>query len=138
MKEFLEMYEQLNLENIHLLRDVYSSDILFVDPAHTIQGLDQLESYFSSLYQNVESIDFAFTDSVTQGENSYLQWDMTFRHKRVGSGKAITVSGATFLRTGADGKVVYHRDYFDLGAMIYEHLPFLGRVIIAIKRRLGQ
>ncbi|HGP4674712.1 TPA: nuclear transport factor 2 family protein, partial [Vibrio cholerae O1] len=38
----------------------------------------------------------------------------------------------------AEGKVTYHRDYFDMGEMLYEQLPVLGQVIRAIKRRLGQ
>jgi len=32
----------------------------------------------------------------------------------------------------ADGKVISHRDYFDLGEMLYEHIPLLGGVIKSI------
>ena len=35
------------------------------------------------------------------------------------------------------GKVCQHRDYFDLGAMLYEQLPLLGPVVRTIKMRLG-
>jgi hypothetical protein len=41
------------------------------------------------------------------------------------------------LRT-RNGKIYYHRDYFDMGAMLYEHLPLLGRIIQRLKHRLGQ
>ena len=34
-------------------------------------------------------------------------------------------------------KVYRHRDYFDAGALLYEHLPVLGRVIAWLKRRMG-
>ncbi len=34
-------------------------------------------------------------------------------------------------------KVYRHRDYFDAGAMLYEHLPVLGRVVSWLKRRVG-
>ncbi|QHF41154.1 transcriptional regulator [Pseudomonas sp. S34] len=30
-----------------------------------------------------------------------------------------------------------HRDYFDAGALLYEHLPVLSRAIAWLKRRLG-
>lgn len=132
------MYKELNAENLHLLKDVYSSDIQFIDPAHEIHTLDQLTDYFSTLYENVQSIDFEFYDVMEQGNSCYLQWDMTFRHKSFAGGRSIVVRGTTFLRINSEGKICYHRDYFDLGAMVYEHLPLVGRLLINIKRRLGK
>lgn len=138
MDKFLQMYRELNSDNLHLLREVYSSDITFKDPAHEISGLDNLTEYFSALYQNVRSIDFEFRDVVQQGTTCYLQWNMTFRHKSLAGGKAIQVSGTTYLKTDTNNMVCYHRDYFDLGEMLYEHLPLLGRILNSIKRRLGK
>lgn len=138
MEKFLQMYNELSSENLHLLQDVYSSDIQFIDPAHEINGLEHLSEYFSALYQNVNSINFEFKDVMRQDSSCYLQWDMTFRHKTFARGKAIVVSGTTFLQLNDDEKVCYHRDYFDLGEMLYEHLPLLGRVLTTIKKRLGK
>lgn len=132
------MYRELNSENLYILRDVYSSDVQFIDPAHEIKGLEKLTEYFSALYKNVDSIDFDFKDIVQQDSSCYLQWDMTFRHKSLAGGRAIVVSGATFLKLNENEKVYYHRDFFDLGAMLYEHLPLLGRVLTTIKGRLGK
>lgn len=138
MEKFLQMYRELNSENLYILRDVYSSDVQFIDPAHEIKGLEKLTEYFSALYKNVDSIDFDFKDIVQQDSSCYLQWDMTFRHKSLAGGRAIVVSGATFLKLNENEKVYYHRDFFDLGAMLYEHLPLLGRVLTTIKGRLGK
>ena len=138
MEKFLAMYQDLSSENLHLLQDVYSSDIRFMDPAHEINGLDRLTEYFSALYQNVISIDFDFKDIVEQENCCYLQWDMSFRHKSLAGGKTILVSGTTFLQMNSDHKVYFHRDYFDLGEMLYEHIPLLGRFVTTIKRRLGK
>lgn len=137
MEKFLQMYKDLNRENLHLLEGVYSSDIRFIDPAHEIVGIVQLTEYFSALYQNVETITFDFHDIVQQDKNCYLQWNMTFSHKRFARGKSIIVSGTTFLQLDDQEKVHYHRDYFDIGAMLYEHIPILGSLIGRIKRRLG-
>lgn len=138
MEKFLQMYKKLNVENLHLLQGVYNSDIRFIDPAHEISGLENLTEYFSALYQNVESITFEFRDVVQQDRSCYLQWDMTFSHKSLARGKPIFVAGTTFLRLDEQDKVSYHRDYFDLGAMLYEHLPILGRLLISVKRRLAK
>lgn len=138
MKKLIKMYKELNADNLHLLHDVYSSDIQFIDPAHKIDGLDNLTNYFKSLYRNVSSIDFSFENIIKQDNSYYLQWDMSYSHKSFARGRTITVSGTTFLRLNDQGKIYYHRDYFDLGEMVYEHLPLLGRLLISIKRRLGQ
>jgi hypothetical protein len=37
-----------------------------------------------------------------------------------------------------DNKVKHHRDYFDLGSMLYEQIPVLGLLIKKIKSGLGQ
>jgi hypothetical protein len=138
MEKFLQMYHELGTENLYLLKDVYSSDIQFIDPAHEIRGIEKLTEYFSALYKNVQSIDFAFRDIVRQENSCYLQWDMTFRHKNLAGGKSIVVSGTTFLRLNNEHKVCFHRDFFDLGEMLYEHIPLLGRLITTIKGRLGK
>jgi hypothetical protein len=138
MEKFLAMYKDLSSENLHILQDVYSTDIRFIDPAHEINGLGTLTEYFSTLYQNVISIGFDFKDVVRQHNSCYLQWDMSFRHKSLAGGRTILVSGTTFLRLNNDHKVCFHRDYFDLGEMLYENLPLLGRLVTTIKGRLGK
>ena len=137
MEKFLALYKELNADNLHLLQEVYSSDIHFADPAHELHGLDRITDYFSALYRNVNAIEFDFKDVVQQDNICYLQWDMAFSHNRLAGGKSIVVQGATFLRFNEERKACYHRDYFDLGAMLYEHLPLLGNLLTAIKRRLG-
>ena len=37
----------------------------------------------------------------------------------------------------ADGKVERHRDYFDAGALLYQHVPLLGSAIRWLQRRLA-
>ena len=50
---------------------------------------------------------------------------------------SISVNGVSLL-TLKDDRVVYHRDYYDMGEMVYEHVPVLKRVIYYIKKRLTQ
>ncbi|MFT5698280.1 MAG: hypothetical protein ACI8ZB_001134 [Desulforhopalus sp.] len=138
MENFLEMYQKLNAENLHTLKSVYSRDVRFVDPAHEIVGLDNLSAYFAALYKNIESIDFSFGEPLLIESKCYVSWEMTFRHPRLIGGKAIAIEGVTYLEFDDQGMVFYHRDYFDLGAMLYEHIPLLGRLVKSIKRGLGK
>ena len=137
MKEFLEMYENLCADNLETLKRVYREDIRFVDPAHDIHGIGNLTLYFENLYRNVRSINFSFTDQMVGDGKGYVRWDMDFCHQSFAKGRTIHVEGMTYIEFDESGRVFYHRDYFDLGAMLYEHLPLLGRFITSLKRRLG-
>jgi hypothetical protein len=60
---------------------------------------------------------------------------MTYAHPRLQRGQELTLEGISQLRF-ADRRIIYQRDYYDLGAMLYEHLPLVGQVVRGIKRRL--
>ncbi|MBE0582292.1 MAG: nuclear transport factor 2 family protein [Desulfofustis sp.] len=137
LDDFLAVYHRLAADNLELLDRIYSADIEFCDPAHEIRGLDALRHYFAELYRNVDSISFSFGRTHRVGSEAYLSWRMSFRHPKLARGRTIEVDGLSYLKFNDNGKVSYHRDYFDLGAMLYEHLPLLGSLVKTIKRRLG-
>ena len=137
MKDFLEVYRSLSGENLHRLADIYTADVHFVDPAHEIKGLDNLRDYFDNLYTNVTSVKFQFHDHFRSEESGYVRWTMLLSHPRLNSGRQIEVPGSSFLKFSSDDKVSYHRDYFDLGSMLYQHIPVLGGIVKYINRRLG-
>lgn len=138
LEEFCRVYKELNKDNLEMLETIYHPDIHFIDPAHEFEGLTRLKSYFASLYQNVDSIMFEFTSSIQQGEDIALEWLMSIEHPRLNRGRMFRVCGMSRLHMIDSGLVDLHRDYFDLGAMLYEHLPLLGTVVINLKRRLGR
>ncbi len=137
LDDFLAVYNRLTIDNLDLLDRIYSADIEFCDPAHEIRGLEALRRYFAELYRNVDSIGFSFNRRHRVDSEAYLSWRMSFRHPKLARGRTIEVDGLSYLQFDDTGKVSYHRDYFDLGAMLYEHLPLLGRLVKTIKRRLG-
>ena len=137
MESFLKMYQHLSKDNLHLLKDMYREDIEFVDPAHRICGIKALTGYFASLYGGIDSINFSFAEPMVRENSGYVRWEMRFSHKRIAGGTLVTVEGATFVKIDDDGKVYFHRDYFDLGALVYEHVPLIGTLIKTIKKRLG-
>ena len=140
MSEFLEHFARqfagLNKDNLQRLGELYSDDVHFTDPLHDVHGLSDLRIYFAKLYANVSELSFDFRgfDQVREGEG-YLRWVMSYRHPRLDGGRLITVDGCSHLLWR--DKVYRHRDYFDAGALLYEHLPVLGRVIAWLKRSMG-
>ncbi|MFM5335056.1 nuclear transport factor 2 family protein [Aeromonas enteropelogenes] len=134
---FVALYQQLDRQQLHRLSEVYADEVIFIDPAHRIEGLAALSDYFAALYQRLAYCRFVITSQQQQGRQAWLGWTMIFSHPRLRGGKPVTVEGATRLEFDEEGKVCLHRDYFDLGAMLYEQLPLLGSLVRTIKGRLG-
>ncbi len=137
LEHFIETYQELDKNDLALLGSIYSKDIRFSDPLHQIVGLEALIHYFKELYQNVDSVTFTFGEQLIDNHKVTLCWVMTIRHPRLNNGQDIRVEGISLLNFNAEGLVSEHRDYFDLGAMLYEHIPLLGRIIRKLKERLA-
>lgn len=135
IKQLKATYQQLNAGNLALLTEIYTDDVEFIDPFHKVHGLPALKRYFANLYQNVDSITFAFGRCVIEQDKAMLTWTMTLIHRRLNGGKPVQVAGISEL--AFNSKIFYHRDYFDAGTMIYEQLPVLRSIIAFIKRRMA-
>ena len=132
-----QCYQTLSKDNLFLLEQIYHQDVVFEDAAHRLEGFSNLFDYFQALYRNVIRCDLSIHERCQVEDKGFITWTMTLQHPKLKQGCAIEVQGVSHLRF-SEGKVIYHRDYFDLGEMLYEHLPLLGSVIKAIKKRLGQ
>ncbi|MBF9000807.1 nuclear transport factor 2 family protein [Vibrio nitrifigilis] len=132
-----EFYQQLGKSNLNTLSQIYHPDIVFEDAAHQINGLSSLEHYFEQLYLNVTGCRFTIHEAHQTGNGGFLVWTMALEHPKLKGGATISVKGISQIRFEHD-KVIYHRDYFDLGEMVYENVPCVGAIIRTIKQRLGQ
>ncbi|AUI86292.1 transcriptional regulator [Vibrio azureus] len=131
------VYEKLNKSNLYTLEELYHPNVTFEDAAHRLEGWNALKSYFDNLYTNVTRCDFEIHEHQQMGNVGFLIWTMRLQHPKLKKGATIEVKGVSHLRF-QDERVIYHRDYFDLGEMLYENLPLLGSVVKAVKKRLGQ
>lgn len=136
LRRFARQFAALDKDHLQYLDALYTDDVHYTDPLHEVQGLRQLHDYFAELYAGVSElrVDFHGFDQIAEGEG-YLRWVMSYRHPRLADGQLIRVDGCSHLLWR--DKVYRHRDYFDAGALLYEHLPALGRAIAWLKRRMG-
>jgi len=134
LTNFCRVYQSLSVGNLNQLYDVYSKDVEFVDAVDAIYGIDAVTEYFSHLYQNMKYCHFIIDNIIEQEGQACLTWRMEYAHSKINSGKKIIVEGSSFLKFS--DKIDYHRDYVDMGQMLYEHLPVIGRVIKGIKNRV--
>ncbi|WP_297794231.1 nuclear transport factor 2 family protein [uncultured Marinobacter sp.] len=133
LEHFRELFNSLDAGNLDQLASVYSETVKFQDPLSSVSGLDQLTRYFAGAYANVVSCRFDFGEPVIAGGKVAIPWVMRLRHKRIRRGREIHVDGISNLVI-YNGKVTHHRDYFDAGQLLYEHLPLVGRVIRSIRK----
>ncbi|ASP38671.1 transcriptional regulator [Bacterioplanes sanyensis] len=135
---FKTLYKTMRRDHVSrtMLADCYHADIEFKDPFHHIRGIHALTDYFTGLYENVTAIDFQFLQTWQSGDSITINWIMEYRHPRIASGNVVSVDGISELRI-RDNRIVYHRDYFDAGQMLYEQLPLLSSAISWLKRRMS-
>ncbi|MGY8811289.1 MAG: nuclear transport factor 2 family protein [Pseudomonadales bacterium] len=136
-EQFAEGFAALNKHNLERLAELYDPQIHFTDPLHDVHGLEALRAYCENLYANVSELQFEFLQcSGIDNEQALLRWNMRYRHPRLAGGESICVPGCSVI-SFRDGKVYRHVDYYDAGALLYEHIPLLGQVIAWLKRRLA-
>lgn len=137
LEAFCAFFNKLDNTCTEKLYEVYTENVIFSDPLHHIEGREALECYFSAMYENVDQCQFSYHTRQLQNNQAFVTWTMTFIHPRLASGKPVSVEGCSALTFADDGKVLRHHDYFDAGAMLYEHLPLMGSVIRWLKNRLA-
>lgn len=138
LERFKTLFNELDAGCLGRLDEVYAPDVRFRDPVHALEGLAALRAYYARLYEGVEWCRFRYDGEVVEAGGAVVLWTMQFRHRRFRSGETLTLEGASHLEFGraANGLVVRHRDYFDMGEFLYERVPVLGSVVRYIKSGL--
>jgi steroid delta-isomerase len=133
LEQLIRFFEQIDPSNVSQLSQVYTPDAFFKDPFNEVSGIDAITHIFRHMFDQVDSPRFIVTNSVMQGEQAFLTWDFLFRMKRF-SAQEHCIRGATHVRFAVDGRVNFHRDYWDAAEELYEKLPLLGSLMRALKR----
>ncbi len=134
IKDFCRIYQSLNRNNLEQLKEVYSDNIEFVDAVDRVEGITALTEYFEHLYQNMKHCHFLIDHVIEQEGQACIIWRMEYAHQKINAGKKITVDGSSYIEFSE--KIDFHRDFVDMGQMLYEHLPVVGTVIKGIKNRV--
>ncbi len=130
----LYFFQKLTKDTLPLIEEFYDANVEFHDPVGTIRGAKKITAYYEGMYKNVKSIRFDFSSFVENGDDLVGIWKMTLETDKLNGGKPIVVDGTSVIKF-KNGKAVYHRDYFDMGAFVYEHIPVLGFLVRTVKDR---
>jgi hypothetical protein len=128
-------YKDFNVTTPQLVDAFYDTKIEFQDPVHELKGLNAVRDYYLKLYKNVKTIRFDFTRAVSEGNTHVVFWDMTLETPKLNSGEPYKTKGNSLIVFSPETqKVIYHRDYFDMGEFVYERIPVLKSIILYIKK----
>ena len=134
ISQFKAFYLDLQQSNIVDMQHIYANDIVFKDPIHQVRGIDHVMSYMQSSINNTTQCRFEFLDEIISEHSAFIKWHMHYQHPKLGN-MPQTLLGMTHLLF--DDKITFHEDTYDLGAMVYEHIPVLGSATRYVKRKLG-
>ncbi len=130
-KQFFETLDEASLARIDT---VYAPGAYFKDPFNEVDGVEAIRRIFAHMFVQIDAPRFVVKDVVCEGDQALMTWDFHFRMRRFNREPQV-IHGASHLRFAADGRVSFHRDYWDAAEELYEKLPFLGGLMRWLKRR---
>jgi len=135
LQQLKAFYGEFSADRLDLLDSLYTADVEFRDPVHTLHGCLALRHYLRNMATSLHDYQMHYLDEVTSSNAVCLTWEMSYTHPRLKGGRPIVVRGMSHLKF--TDKVYYHEDCYDLGALVYEHVPVLGFVTRALKHRMA-
>ena len=135
VERIVDFFESLQPATVQHMGELYTPDAYFKDPFNEVRGLSQVQRIFSHMYVALHEPHFTVMNTVTQGDQCFIVWDFRFRFKRFDTVTIQTVRGCSHLQLNADGKISFHRDYWDAAEELYEKLPYVGALMRWLKKR---
>lgn len=130
-------YNEFAPESVTRFPEFYSADAYFKDPFNEVRGIAAIQLIFTHMFGQVAEPRFVVTDKVVDENGAMLIWEFYFRVRLWGKGEAQVMRGVSHLRFDPDGKVNYHRDYWDTAEELYMKLPAIGTLMRGLRRVLA-
>jgi len=137
-KKIIDSFNEYDGSNPEVLDDLYDKNVVFEDPLTKIKGISELKKYYTHAYKPVKFINFDFKKIHKAGLVYTCEWHMTLKAPPLNFGKKYTVRGVSIITFSKESeKIISHHDYLDIGDMVYERLPLVGKLVSQVKKRLS-
>jgi steroid delta-isomerase len=137
LEALIDFFHGLSPQSVDRFPEFYSADAYFKDPFNEVRGVAAIQRIFTHMFRQVGEPRFVVTGRVVDEGGAMLIWEFYFRVRLWGKGEAQMMRGVSHLKFDADGKVNYHRDYWDTGEELYMKLPALGTLMRGLRRALA-
>ena len=136
-QRFKAYWEGLTREGVAHIGEHYTEDAYFRDPFNQVRGLAQLKRVFDHMFESLHEPRFQILEVVEQGASGFFIWDFTFRVKAWKPEVTRTIHGSSHVRFAPDGRVSYHRDYWDAAGELYAKLPVIGALMRWLAKKMA-
>lgn len=133
LDRLIDFYHQLTPASLPRFAEFYSADAYFKDPFNEVRGVDAITRIFTHMFRQVDDPRFVVSERIADANGVVLVWEFCFRVRLWGRGRTQVMRGVSHLRFAADGKVNYHRDYWDAAEELYMKLPVIGGLLRCMK-----
>jgi ketosteroid isomerase-like protein len=135
LDDLIAFYENLTLSDVERFAEFYGDDAYFKDPFNEVLGVEAIQRIFRHMFKQLESPRFHVAERIVDPRgDAVLVWELGYRSRLLGEQ---VMRGVSHLRFGDDGKVIYHRDYWDASEELYAKVPLLGGLMRLLKRSLS-
>ena len=133
LKELMKWYETLREESLDTINLYYDNAVFFKDPFNEINGINHVKKIFKEMFLKLEDPRFVFLETIEQGKSAFLTWDFIFKIK----GKQFSIHGSSHLKFNDENKIIYHRDYWDVGEELFLKIPFVKSIYGVFRKKLA-
>src|SRR5574343_612173 len=134
LDDLIDFYQTLTPEGVSRFGQFYADDAYFKDPFNEVRGVDAIRRIFTHMFTQVAEPRFVVTERIVDAGGAMLVWEFCYRGRLWGGGDTQIMRGVSHLRFAADGRVCYHRDYWDAAEELYMKLPALGTLMRGLRR----
>ena len=133
----VRFFESITPESVSRFPEFYAENAWFKDPFNEVLGVDAIQRIFAHMFRQVDEPRFVVSERVADTQGVVLIWTFHYRSRGASKAEEHVIRGVSHLKFDADGKVVFHRDYWDTGEELYMKIPLLGALMRFLRRRLS-
>ncbi|MBK8184460.1 MAG: nuclear transport factor 2 family protein [Candidatus Competibacteraceae bacterium] len=133
----IDFYQTLTPDSVSRFPEFYSEDARFKDPFNEVVGIAAIQRIFNHMYRQVNEPRFVIVEYSVFPGGTMLVWGLHFHFKRRVNAGSEVIRGMSHLTFDSEGKVTYHRDYWDTAEELYMKWPLLGSVLRRLRRALA-
>ena len=137
LSRLADYWQTLTPATVAAIATIYTTDAYFRDPFNDVTGIDNIRHIFADMFVRLDEPKFNIVETIEESHGALLVWDFTFRLKTLKPQLTRRIHGTSHIRFAADGRVEYHRDYWDAAGELYEQLPIVGSLMRWLKKRAG-
>ena len=133
LTEFKEWFLSLNESTLDNIVSFYDENVFFKDPFNEFNGSEKLKKLFIHMFITLKNPHFVFIDNIENSDGIFLTWNFIFSYKE----NLFKIHGSSHLKLNEENKIIYHRDYWDVGEELLLKIPIIKSLYGLIHSKLS-